>query len=354
MQLPKFGPEDFDTKLCFACGEDNPIGLKLKPVYDGERVRVEFTAGEFYQGWKNTVHGGIVYTLLDEVTAYALLCCGVAFGVTAKSEIRFKQVTPLNEPIQVSAWIARQTKRLVETKGELALKDGTILAEVDSLFYVWARSKKTILWDMDGVIVDSFSFHFAAWREVFAGRGVDLAEKDFLRLFGTRNDFIIRSILGTELPQEDIENISEEKNRIFREKAKGNIKAFRGVIELLNALRSGNFKQAIVSSAPKQNIDLVEAELGLAGYFDCVVYGHEVAESKPSSQIYLLAAKKLEAEFKDCVVIEDSPFGVKAAKVAGMRCLAVTNTHAQRDFEEADRVVNSLEEIDLITLVQRV
>ena len=353
MEIPKLDVE-YSARLCFACGEDNPIGLKLKPIYDGEKVRAEFTPGEYHQGWDNAVHGGILYTLLDEVTAYAILCHGIHFGVTAKSEVRFKQVAPIKEPIQISAWVTKLTRRLVETKGVLALKDNTVIAEGSSLFYVFARSKKTILWDMDGVIADSNSFHFAAWQETFAKRGAKFTKEDFTRLFGTRNDFVIRSILGGELSEEDIKTIAQEKETSFRGKAKGNIKPFPGVIKLLDMIKKGNFKLALVSSAPQENIDLISKELDIGGYFDCIVYGQEVAESKPSSQIYLLAAQKLGAEPKDCVVIEDSPFGVKAAKAAGTKCLAVTNTHPRQELEEADKVVDSLEEVDLITLIQRV
>jgi len=353
VKIPKLDLEDFSNKLCFACGEDNPIGLKLKPVYDGEKVWAEFTAGEYHQGWDNAIHGGILYTLLDEVTAYAILCHGINFGVTAKTEVRFKQVAPINEPIQISAWVTKLTRRLVETKGVLTLKDNTVIAEGSSLFYIWARSKKTILWDMDGVIVDSIPFHFAAWQETFTKRGINLTKEDFTKLFGTRNDFIIRNILG-EACEKDVETIAQQKETNFREKIKGNIKPFPGIVKLLNTVKKGNFRQALVSSAPEENIDLLIGELNLEGFFDCIVCGKEVSESKPSPQIFLLAAKKLEIEPKNCIVIEDSPLGVKAAKTAGMGCLAVTNAHPKQELEEADKVVDSLEEVDLITLIQRV
>jgi beta-phosphoglucomutase len=354
VQIPKLNLEDSGNRLCFACGEDNPIGLKLKPIYDGEKVRAEFTAGEFYQGWNNVIHGGILYTLLDEAAAYAILCCGIDFGVTAKSEVRFRQVAPTNEPIQISSWVTKLTRRLIEIKGVLTLKDNTVIAEANSLFYVWRRSKKAILWDMDGVITNSSSFHFAAWQETFTRRGARFTEQDFTRLFGTRNDFIIHDVLGEELPEEDIESIAQEKEKCFREKAQGNMKSFPGIIKLLNAIKGGNFKSALASSAPRENIDLATGELNIGECFDCIVSGHEVAESKPSSQIYLLAAEKLAAEPKDCIVIEDSPFGVKAAKAAGMRCLAVANTHPKEELGEADKIVASLAEVDLITLIRRV
>jgi len=353
MEIPKVDVE-YTARFCFACSQENPIGLKLKPVHDGEKVTAEFTAGKFHQGWDNVVHGGILYTLLDEVTAYAMLCHGIELGVTAKSEIRFKQVAPINEPIQASAWVTKLTKRLVETKGVLTLKDNTVIVDGDFLFYVWRQSKRTILWDMDGVISDSYSFHFAAWQETFAKRGIKFTKEAFTELFGTRNDFIVRSVMGRELPEGDVKILVQEKEETFRRKATGNIKPFPGAVNLLNAIKKGDFKLGLASSAPKENIDLVLGELNLSGIFDCVVFGQEVSEGKPSPQVYLLAAKKLKVAPNDCVVIEDSHKGVKAAKTAGMKCLAITNTHPREKLEEADRVVDSLENVDLITLLIRV
>ena len=353
MEIPKLDVES-TARLCFACSQENPIGLKLKPIQDGEKVTAEFTAGKFHQGWDNVIHGGILYTLLDEVTAYAMLCHGIELGVTAKSEIRFKQVAPINEPIKASAWVTKLTKRLVETKGVLTLKDNTVIVDGDFLFYVWRKSKKTILWDMDGVIADSYSFHFAAWQETFAKRGIKFTKEAFTKLFGTRNDFIIGSIIGREFPEGDVKTMVQEKEENFRRKAIGNIKPFPGAVRLLHAIKKGNFKLGLVSSAPKENINLVLSELNLERVFDCIVFGQEVSESKPSPQIYLLAAEKLEVPPNDCVVIEDSPLGVKAAKTGGMKCLAIANTHPQQKLEEADKVVDSLENVDLITLLIRV
>jgi beta-phosphoglucomutase family hydrolase len=353
MEMPKLDVEN-TARFCFACSQDNPIGLKLKPVQDGEKVTAEFTAGKFHQGWDNVIHGGILYTLLDEVTAYAMLCHGIDLGVTAKSEIRFKQVAPIDEPIRASAWVTKSTKRLVQTKGVLTLKDNTILVEGDFLFYIWRKSTKTILWDMDGVIADSYSCHFAAWQETFAKRGIKLTKDDFANLFGTRNDFIIGSIMDRQLPERDTSVIVQEKEESFRRKAAGNIKPFPGAIRLLNALKKGNIRLGLASSTPRENIDLILNELNLKDIFDCTVFGQEVSESKPSPQIYLLAAEKLGVTPNDCVVIEDAPLGVKAAKTAGMKCLAITNTHPRQKLEEADKTVESLENVDLITLLIRV
>lgn len=353
MEIPKLGVE-YTARLCFACSQENPIGLKLRPVHDGEKVTAEFTGGEFHQGWNDTIHGGILYTLLDEATAYAMLCSGIEFGVTAKSEIRFKQVVPINEPIKASAWVTKLNRRLVETKGVLTVKDGTVVVEGDFLFYVWRQSNKTILWDMDGVIVDSGSLHFAAWQQAFAKKGIAFTVEDFAKLFGTRNDFIISSVGGGELPEEDAKAIVAEKEEDFRRKATGNIKPFPGAVRLLNLIKAGNFKLGLVSSAPKENIDLVISELNLHGIFDYIVSGQEGSEGRPSHQIYLLAAEKLRVAPNDCLVIENSPSGIRAAKTAGMKCLAVTNTHPRQRLNEADKIVDSLEHVDLITLLTRI
>jgi len=352
MEIPKLDV-DYTAQFCFACSQQNPIGLKLKPVQDGQKVTAEFKAGKFHQGWGNIIHGGILYTLLDEVTAYAMLCRGIELGVTAKSEIRFKQLVPINEPIRASAWVTRLTKRLVEVRGELSIKDDTVVVDGNFLFYVLRQSKKIVLWDMDGVISDSYCFHFDAWRKTFAKRSVEFAEEDFADLFGSRNDFIIGSVMGKQVPKRIVRSMIREKEEVFRRRAMGRIKPFRGVVALLDALKKGNFKLGLVSSASMENIDLALSELNLTGTFDCIVSGQDVTESKPSPQIYLLAAEKLQTLPSDCVVIEDSPLGVNAAKTAGMKCVAVANTHHPQQLREADKIVDSLENVDLITLLMR-
>ena len=102
---------------------------------------------------------------------------------------------------------------------------------------------------------------------------------------------------------------------------------------------------AIASSAPMENIQLVIRGLGISNYFQAIVWGREVAEGKPSPQGFLLAAEKLGVEPKDCIVIEDAVAGVAAAKRAGMKSLAVTNTHPKASLKEADHVVDTLETV---------
>ncbi len=211
---------------------------------------------------------------------------------------------------------------------------------------------RAVIWDMDGVIVDSGDDHYRSWRDTFKTQGVDFTEKDFQRVFGQRNDAIIRKIMGISLTQASIDRLAEEKDALFRQIVKSHVKPFPGVTALLKTLKANGILAAVASSAPLENIHLILSEAGIAGYFQALVFGREVSEGKPSPQIYLLAAQKLGAEPANCIVIEDAVAGVEGAKKAGMRCIAVTNTHEANGLNSADLIVDSLEKVGIKEIKQ--
>ena len=135
MQIPRFKIDNTVTHLCFGCGKDNPIGFKLQFTNNDGVIKGEFIPGEFHQGWPGIIHGGVLFTLLDEASGYAIhnsqLKC-----VTAKSEIKFNQLATVDEPIQITAQITKNNLRLVETEATLSLRDGTVIAQSQSLWYV--------------------------------------------------------------------------------------------------------------------------------------------------------------------------------------------------------------------------
>ena len=204
---------------------------------------------------------------------------------------------------------------------------------------------KAVIWDMDGVVADTAPYHFRAWQQVFKKRGVEFTEADFRRNFGRRNDTIIRDILGESLSQSEVDAIVIEKEESFRYRVRHNIKPLPGAIELIKSLEGKGFRIALASSAPIENIQLVLKGLGIINCFQAIVWGREVKEGKPSPQGFLLAARKLGGAPGSCIVIEDAVAGVAAAKRAGMRCLAVTNTHPKTSLMEADLVVDTLEAV---------
>jgi beta-phosphoglucomutase len=204
-----------------------------------------------------------------------------------------------------------------------------------------------VLWDMDGVIVDTSKFHFRSWRETWAEHGVDFTEADFKISFGKRNDEIIRDVLGKKFNQKIYEAITQKKEASFRRLVKGKIKALPGAVELLSSVYSAGILQALVSSTPSENIDMIIGGLKLARYFKTIISGYDVTEGKPNPQGYLLAAKRLGINPSCCAVIEDAIAGVDAAKNGGMKCIAITTTHPPAKLKAADLIVDSLEKVNV-------
>ena len=204
---------------------------------------------------------------------------------------------------------------------------------------------KAVIWDMDGVIADTAPYHLKAWQETFQKRGVKFTEEDFKRRFGQRNDTIIRVTLGESISPSEIDVIASEKEENYRQRVRHNIRPLPGAIKLIKSLKKHGFGVALASSAPVENIQLIMRGLGIEDYFQAIVSGREVKEGKPSPQGFLLAAQKLGVEPENCIVIEDAPAGVTAAKKAGMYCMAVTNSHPRNHLMEADLIVDTLEKV---------
>jgi len=206
---------------------------------------------------------------------------------------------------------------------------------------------EAVLWDLDGVIADTGDYHYRAWQDVFGQRGVTFTEEDFMRHFGRRHDTIIRFALGDNVSREEFDIITREKQEKYRQIVADNIKPLPGAIELIKSLNNYRIKTAIASSAPLKNVEIIIRGLGIEDCFQAIAWGTEVPEGKPSPQVFLLAAGKLEAEPGNCVVIEDAIAGVAAAKQAGMKCVAVTNSHPGSSLKKADLVVDTLEAVGI-------
>ncbi|MBM3155755.1 MAG: PaaI family thioesterase [Chloroflexi bacterium] len=120
--------------MCFGCGKENPVSLKLKFVKSGDEARCECVISELYQGWRGYVHGGIIFTILDEAMAYAYW--PEIKGVTAKTEVRMRQPVPIGVPLVVTGRVVKKTRKLFTTAAEMTLRDGTLLAESTAQSYV--------------------------------------------------------------------------------------------------------------------------------------------------------------------------------------------------------------------------
>ena len=209
---------------------------------------------------------------------------------------------------------------------------------------------EAVLWDLDGVIADTKVYHFRAWQEILGRKGLDFTEEQFRDYFGRRNDTIVRDTLGDDISRDELTVIIAEKEVCFRQNIANRIEALPGALELIRALEDSKIKTALASSADPDNLRLVIQSLGIEHCFQAIAYGKEVAEGKPSPDVFLLAAKKLEVVPQNCVVIEDAVAGVTGAKRAGMKCVAVANSHSTESLREADMVVDSLEVVSISDL----
>jgi len=203
---------------------------------------------------------------------------------------------------------------------------------------------RAILWDLDGVLVSSMEFHYQAYREVLAPRGKDLSREEYLReLIGLRNYVILRRVLG-ELSDEEVTALADQKEEAFRRRIRGNVQALPGAERLVRRAKEAGLRQAIVSSTPRANIEVMLQSLGLWDLFEVIVGEADATRGKPDPEGFLVAAQRLGVPPDECVVIEDAPEGIAAGKAAGMRCIGVTNTRPAERLSHADLVVASLEE----------
>jgi beta-phosphoglucomutase len=183
------------------------------------------------------------------------------------------------------------------------------------------------IFDMDGVLVDNLEYHIRAWQQLGREQGRNLSRESIRRVFGQRNDEMIRSLFGSPLPRDVLALYATRKEQIYRALMAPELTPVPGLPGLLSELRETGMRSAVATSGPRENADLVLDGLDLRRYFDAVVTGDEVSRSKPHPDIFLLAARRLGLAPEQCVVFEDSSSGIEAAARAGCQCIALATTH---------------------------
>jgi HAD superfamily hydrolase (TIGR01509 family) len=191
------------------------------------------------------------------------------------------------------------------------------------------------------VIVDSREHHLAAWEAWAREHAPQAPDGYFHQSFGLRNDAIIGGLIEALAPV-DLQRLAARKEELFRAQARGNLVALPGVVELLAWLDEEHIGRAIVTSTPRANLDLVLETIGLEGRFSALVAEEDASRGKPDPEGFLVAAAWLSVPAARCIVIEDAPAGLRAAKAGGMRAIGVTTTRPAGDLHDADLVVDSL------------
>jgi HAD superfamily hydrolase (TIGR01509 family) len=201
---------------------------------------------------------------------------------------------------------------------------------------------RAVIFDMDGVIVDSEPYSMRALIDVLRQYGIDPTEAEIRRSYGRRIRDDFADYFSRYGVTAHLETAIARKEARYYHLAAGHLKPFPGVMRLLKRLRARGHGLALASSGDRVKVAFGMQALGLDGAFEAVVCGNDVTRSKPDPEIYLLAAQRLKTPPAACVAIEDAPTGVEAAKRAGMRCIAVTNSVAREQLQQADLIVASL------------
>jgi len=208
-----------------------------------------------------------------------------------------------------------------------------------------------VIFDMDGVLVNTNPFHVQKWEALLAEHGISFDRTALPRqVLGPPNDSILRHFFGDGTTAEDRGRLSEELEARFRRAFAPHAKPLPGVERLIAECQENGIRLAVASSAISKNVDFIVDALELRAYFHIILTADEVTQAKPHPEIFEKAAHKLGLAPADCVVIEDSFVGIEAAKRAGMKCVAVASTFPAQELRahtQADLVVQTLEALNL-------
>ena len=211
-----------------------------------------------------------------------------------------------------------------------------------------------VIFDMDGVIIDSNPFHKISLRQFCEKYGYHLSDEELIRkIYGRTNKDWLANLFGA-LTKEELTNYGEEKEALFREIYKNDISALKGLPEFLKSLKEKNIPVAIGTSAPRSNVDFVLAHTRLGEYFSAILDESDVVKGKPDPEIYLKVAAKLGYEPGQCIVFEDSLSGVESARRAGAKVVGVATTHSFEELSHTDFVIQDFTDLDPTSLISSV
>jgi HAD superfamily hydrolase (TIGR01509 family) len=210
------------------------------------------------------------------------------------------------------------------------------------------------IWDVDGTLVDTAELHFQAWAALCRSLDKPFTRADFAATFGLRNPEIIRQLFGAQHTAQEVADFGHRKEELYRAAARQGVGLLPGVRALLEGLHAAGFQQAIGSSAPRENLDLILRLTQTGPFFAAVVSMEDTQRGKPDPQVFQVAADRLGVAPAHCVVLEDAVAGVEAARAGGMKCIAVrcVGHHPEATLKKAgaDLVVRTLEEVSVPTV----
>ena len=203
-----------------------------------------------------------------------------------------------------------------------------------------------VIFDMDGLMIDSEFLHLQAYNYVLEPMGYHLSDEDNQKYVGISDEDVTKDIVERFSLSITPEELNRKKEQAYKTILSENVKAQPGLTELLENLKKSDYKLAVASGSHKEEIDIVLEKLRLSEYYDIIVSADEVQNGKPEPDIFLLTSKRLGIPPEECLVLEDASHGVVAAKKAGMYCYAIPDRWTKNhDFSQADLILDNLRDV---------
>ena len=215
-------------------------------------------------------------------------------------------------------------------------------------------NKFSVIFDLDGTITDNASYHKAAWGKFCANYQLPFNDEIFNAVFfGKTNQQVLPELFNRELTSAEIERYSDEKEIIYRRLFRNEMKPVGGLLEFLNDLRINRIKIALATSAPPGNVEMVLSGLKLKSCFHAIIDDTMVHKGKPDPEIFLKAARSLNASPSECVVFEDSLAGTQAAFNAGCKVMALTTTLQASQHKYYHQIIHDFHDISVNFIAQK-
>ncbi len=204
---------------------------------------------------------------------------------------------------------------------------------------------KAVIFDLDGTVVESTNCDFHAWQKLFSDLGTGFSFDDYKGISGKKTAEILKGKIK-DIKEQDVDKFSIIRTGYFKECVeKNSLKPANGLIDFLNSLTENGYKVAIQTGASRRRVSFMLKAANVERHFSIVVTADDVSFGKPNPETVLTAARKLGCKPEECLVIEDAPLGIAAAKNAGMKCIAITTTHSAGELKEADKIIRSFDEL---------
>ncbi len=211
---------------------------------------------------------------------------------------------------------------------------------------------RAVIFDMDGVIVDSEPLHIEAEKQILRKYGVEISTDELRTYTGTTAEFEFTDLIRKYRLNTTVDRLFREKETILFRLLEEQTKPIKGVVRLIKSLKRHGLKLAIASSGHRKLVHYFLKRLRIANHFDSVICAEDITRSKPDPEIFFKAAKSLGLDPAECTVIEDSTLGVEAAKSAGIKCLAFRNPNSgNQDLSKADLVIDDFAKLDVRLIV---